>query len=34
MCFNTFNCPLNLIRKIKDGSIDLEKTNENQEKFI
>ena len=23
--FSTFNCPLSLIRKIKDGSINLEK---------
>ena len=29
--FNAFNCPLGLIRKIKDGSIYLQK--ENQEKF-
>ena len=28
--FNTFNCPLSLKRKIKDGSIDLEKAKTNQ----
>ena len=31
--FNTLNRPLGLIRKVKDGSIDLEKAKENQEKF-
>ena len=31
--FKDFNCPLGLIRKIKDGFIDLEKAKENQEKF-
>ena len=31
--FNDFNRPLGLIRKIKDGSIDLEKAKENEEKF-
>ena len=31
--FNAFNCPLGLIRKIKDGSIDLEKAKENQEQI-
>ena len=34
MCFNSFNCPLNPIGKIKDGSTDLEKTNENQDKVM
>ena len=29
--FNAFNRPLGFIRKIKDGSIDLEKAKENQE---
>ena len=29
--FKGFNRPLGLIRKIKDGSIDLEKSKENQE---
>ena len=24
-CFNDFNCPLGLVRKIKDGSMDLKK---------
>ena len=33
ICFNGFNRPLGLIRNIKDGSIDLEKAKENQEKF-
>ena len=27
--FNNFNCPLDLIRKIKNGSIDLEKVRKN-----
>ena len=31
--FNGFNRPLGLIRDIKDGSVDLEKAKENQEKF-
>ena len=31
--FKEFNRPLGLLRKIKDGSIDLEKAKENQEKF-
>ena len=31
--FNDFNRPLSFIRKIKDGSIDLEKAKKNQEKF-
>ena len=32
--FNGFNRPLGLIRKIRDGSIDLEKAKENQEIYI
>ena len=31
--FSTFNCPLSLIRKIKDGSINLEKEKGNQKKY-
>ena len=31
--FNGFNRPLGLIRKVKNGSIDLEKATENQEKI-
>ena len=31
--FNHFNCPFGLIKKIKDGSIDLKKAKENQGKF-
>ena len=31
--FNNFNCPLDLIRKIKNGSIDLEKVRKNFKKY-
>ena len=31
--FKGFNCPSGLVRKIMDGSIDLGKANEDQEKF-
>ena len=31
--FNGFKCPIGLIRKKKDGFVDLEKAKENQEKF-
>ena len=31
--FSTFNCPLSLIRKIKDGSINLEKAKGTQKKI-
>ena len=31
--FNVFNCPLGLVRKIKDGSLDLEEERENQKEF-
>ena len=31
--YNDFNCLLGLIRKIKDGSIDLENVRENQKEF-
>ena len=31
--FNDFNSPLALMREIKDGSIDLEKAKQNQEKI-
>ena len=31
--FNGFNCPLVLIRKTKDGSVDLEKAKKKEEKF-
>ena len=32
--FNDLNCPLGLVRKIKDGSINLEKVRENQKEFV
>ena len=31
--FNDFNCSLGFITKMKDGSVDLEKGKENQEKY-